>query len=336
MLEHGGRLLQAVKRYGLPRERWLDLSTGINPASWLGPSVPMSSWNRLPEEEDGLVEVAQAYYGAPCVLPVCGSQAAIQTLPKLRARSRVGVPILGYNEHGHRWKIAGHEVVPLAARDFGAASAELDVLVISNPNNPTGERAAPAELLEWHGRLAQRGGWLVVDEAFADCTPESSVARFTDREGLIVLRSLGKFFGLAGARVGFVLARSSLLSQLSAVLGPWSLSGPSRWVARHALGDRQWQEETRASLRTASLRLRAVLTSCGLAPTGGCELFQWVRVSEALAIHERLAHQGILTRYFESVASLRFGLAGAPGEWERLEAALRELQLGPGPGEASL
>src|SRR5581483_2301356 len=238
------------------------------------------------------------YYGAPRVLPVCGSQAAIQTLPKLRDPSRVGVPVLGYNEHGYRWRAAGHEVIPLAAHEFSAAAGELDVLVISNPNNPTGERATSAELLEWHRQLTDRGGWLVVDEAFADCTPERSVARFTDRDGLIVLRSLGKFFGLAGARVGFVSAHALLLSRLGAVLGPWSLSGPSRWVARGALTDRKWQEGARQSLRRDSARLEAVLSRYGLTPEGGCELFQWVRTPDALAIHEALARQGILTRYF--------------------------------------
>lgn len=331
MLEHGGRLLQAVRRYGLPREHWLDLSTGINPLAWQGPAIPVSSWNRLPEDEDGLTEAAQVYYGAPQVLPVCGSQAAIQTLPKLRGLSRVGVPVLGYNEHGHRWKVTGHEVVPLAAQEFAAAADELDVLIVSNPNNPTGERFTPAELLEWHGRLAARGGWLVVDEAFADCMPESSVARFTDREGLIVLRSLGKFFGLAGARVGFVLAQAGLLSRLTAVLGPWSLSGPSRWVARHALSDRLWQETTRESLRAASQRLKGLLSSYGLAPQGGCELFQWVRMGDVLTIHETLARVGILTRYFASVPSVRFGLPGAVEEWGRLEAALSGLGVNEGP-----
>ena len=87
MLEHGGRLLQAVRRYGLPRERWLDLSTGINPNAWQGAPLPVASWNRLPEEEDGLLEASQSYYDAPSLLPVCGSQAAIQALPKLRGPS---------------------------------------------------------------------------------------------------------------------------------------------------------------------------------------------------------------------------------------------------------
>src|SRR5690242_5834060 len=141
MLEHGGRLQQAAQRYALPRERWLDLSTGINPIGWQATApVSVASWNRLPEEEDGLMEAAAAYYGAPGILPVNGSQAAIQALPRLRSRSRVGVPQLGYNEHAHRWMQAGHDVVPLSITDFEAALPGLDVLVASNPNNPTGDR----------------------------------------------------------------------------------------------------------------------------------------------------------------------------------------------------
>jgi cobalamin biosynthetic protein CobC len=320
MLEHGGRLLQAVRRYGLPRECWLDLSTGINPNTWQGAPLAVANWNRLPEEEDGLVEAAAAYYGAASLLPVCGSQAAIQMLPKLRSHSCVGVPALGYNEHGYRWRQAGHAVMPLAVADFALALDRLDVLVIANPNNPTGERVPPAVLLEWHARLSERGGWLVVDEAFADCSPENSVARFTaDRPGLIVLRSLGKFFGLAGARVGFVLAAEPLLNTLAEALGPWTIAGPSRAVARGALLDRAWQEETRRRLRQESRRLAELLTRGGLAPEGGCELFQWVRTERALEIHEHLASKGVLTRHFGSVPSLRFGL---PDNWSRLEEVM--------------
>lgn len=327
MLEHGGRLLQAAQRYGLPRERWLDLSTGINPIAWQGAPLPIASWNRLPEDEDGLLEAAASYYDAPEVLPICGSQAAIQTLPRLRGRSRVGVPTLGYNEHGHRWKQAGHEVVPLDVKDFGAAVDGVDVLVVCNPNNPTGERVAPATLLEWHARLSARGGWLVVDEAFADSTPETSVARYTDREGLIALRSLGKFFGLAGARVGFVLSQTALLDALTGWLGPWAIAGPSRHVARAALIDRQWQTATRQRLRQDSARLAELLTRHGLPPDGGCELFQWVRAPHALEIHETLAREGVLTRHFGGVPSLRFGLAATAEDWQRLDTVLGSLRL---------
>ena len=323
MLEHGGRLQQAARRYGLPRERWLDLSTGINPIGWQASvAVSAASWNRLPEDEDGLLEAAAAYYGAPKILPVSGSQAAIQALPRLRKHSRVGVPELGYNEHAHRWRQAGHDVVPLAIVDFEAALPGLDVLVVSNPNNPTGDRFAPRQLLDWHARLHARGGWLVIDEAFLDSTPEGSVAQFTDREGLIVLRSLGKFFGLAGARVGFVLSCRTLLQSLAEWLGPWGLAGPSRVVAKAALQDQTWQKSTRQRLRRDGRRLADLLASQGLVPTGGCDLFQWVSLPSALAVHESLARQGILTRYFAAAPSLRFGLPAKAEDWQRLETAL--------------
>lgn len=326
MLEHGGRLQQAAQRYGIPRDHWLDLSTGINPTGWQGTTASPSSWNRLPEEEDGLLEAAQAYYGATHLLAVSGSQAAIQTLPRLRPRSRVGVPVLGYNEHAHRWRQAGHEVVPLAPAEFAFALGELDVLVVSNPNNPTGDRFAPSQLLEWHAHLSSRGGWLVIDEAFIDTTPDNSVAPFTDREGLIVLRSLGKFFGLAGARVGFVLSGPALGQMLKEWLGPWTIAGPSRLVAKAALEDQGWQECNRQRLRGEGRRLAESLTRHGLKPTGGCDLFQWVAKPNALAIHEALAEQGILTRYFAGpTPSLRFGLPATESDWQRLESMLREV-----------
>lgn len=325
MLEHGGRLLVAVKRYGLPREHWLDLSTGINPVAWEGAPVPTSSWNRLPEEEDGLEEVAASYYGSPRALAIGGSQAAIQALPRLRARSRVGVLALSYNEHAYGWKSAGHEVMSLAVEDFAAAIDRLDVAIVCNPNNPTGNRFAPAELLDWHERLSRRGGWLVVDEAFADSTPDISLSRFVDREGLVVLRSLGKFFGLAGARVGFVLSEATLLNALKEWLGPWTIAGPSRWVAHGALTDQKWHGATRLRLRRDSQRLSDLLTRHGLKPAGGCDLFQWVRHARAEDIHQALAKQGILTRPFSAVPSLRFGLPGEDQSWSRLETALGTL-----------
>jgi cobalamin biosynthetic protein CobC len=325
MLEHGGQLLRAMERYGVPREQWVDLSTGINPVAWEGAPVPITCWNRLPEDTDGLLEAAASYYDAVGVLPVCGSQAAIQALPRLRARSRVGVVALGYNEHGYRWKEAGHDVIPLEFAAFPASLATLDVAVVCNPNNPTGERVTPAELLEWHARLASRGGWLVVDEAFADSTPETSVARCAAREGLIVLRSLGKFFGLAGARVGFVLASGMLLGALADWLGPWTIAGPSRMVARAALSDRKWQDATRIRLRNDSHRLANLLRHVGLEPAGGCDLFQWVCDPRALELHEALARRGILTRRFAAVPSLRFGLPGATAHWHRLEVELGDV-----------
>lgn len=331
-LEHGGRLRAAAARWGIPREQWLDLSTGISPWSWLAeraPPISLDAWQRLPEDDDGLAAAAAAYYQA-AALPVAGSQAAIQALPQLREPGRVGVLVGSYAEHALCWQRAGHAVVPLQAERTDAAVDRLDVLLLVHPDNPSGLVHGRAQLLDWHARLAARGGWLIVDEAFVDATPERSLADETQREGLIVLRSLGKFFGLAGARVGFVLAEASLRIALAERLGPWTIAGPARQIASLALQDRAWQLQQRARLQAASERLSATLAQAGLPADGGCALFQWLRSEQAEGLHEALAAQGILTRHYSApTQSLRLGLPAAEADWQRLSAALSSLTITP-------
>ena len=321
-IEHGGRLNAAAARYGIALSDWLDLSTGINPNSWPVPVLPARAWNRLPEPDDELIAAAQAYYRAPHILPVAGSQAAIQVLPTLREHSRVGVIAPGYNEHAHAWRRSGHDVTPLAHAQIAAAVETFDVVVLIQPNNPTGLTFTRAQLLQWHAQLAAKNGWLIVDEAFMDTTPENSIVEYCARPGLIVLRSLGKFFGLAGARVGFVCAAPELLQRIDAQLGPWTVCGPARLVATRALQDTAWQATTRENLLRDAGRLGQLLTEHGLKPSGGTALFQWIATPQAARVHAALARQGVLTRSFADPASLRFGLPANEAQWQRLQSAL--------------
>ncbi|MCS3902692.1 L-threonine-O-3-phosphate decarboxylase [Methylohalomonas lacus] len=327
MLEHGGQLQSATTRFGIAAGDWLDLSTGINPQGWPVPAIDPQHWQRLPEAEDGLEAAARAYYQCPQILPTAGSQAAIQALPRLRGHSRVGVLDPDYSEHAHAWRRAGHTVVGLQAADIGRPQADLDVLVLSNPNNPTGGELDPALLRARRAELAGRGGWLVVDEAFRDASPAASLISETDQAGLIVLRSLGKFFGLAGARVGFAAATPDRLDALREWLGPWPLSGPARVVAQQALRDTEWQQCTREYLARESEHLNDLLSQAGLVPSGGCPLFQWLAYNDAANIHEQLARQGVLVRLFTRPPGLRFGLPGDAAGWRRLEAALAQLEV---------
>ncbi|MGD9786990.1 MAG: threonine-phosphate decarboxylase CobD [Sulfuricellaceae bacterium] len=325
MLEHGGGILAAAARYGIPPQDWLDLSTGINPLGWPVPPTPADCWRRLPEAEDGLVAAARAYYGAMSLLPVAGSQAALQVLPLLRSPSTVGVLAPTYAEHPKAWEQVGHRLKFLDASAIDGAVDSLDALVLANPNNPSGEHFPRERLEYWLGRMIGRGGWLVVDEAFMDAAPGASLAPLAGIPGLVVLRSLGKFFGLAGARVGFVLAWPELLAQLEERLGPWTVAGPARWAAKAALTDTAWQAAAREALPRAGGRLKALLSRHGLAPAGGTALFQWVPTPAAASVQEHLAHRGIWVRRFESPSALRFGLPGGDEDWQRLEAALGSL-----------
>lgn len=326
MLEHGGRVSVAAERYGIPESDWLDLSTGINPNGWPVPVVPQEIWQRLPQDDDELQVAAQSYYGTLSLLAVAGSQAAIQALPRLRAPCRVAVVTPSYAEHAHAWQQHGHQVTLMSAAEILHSGNDVQVALIVNPNNPSGKLFAREELLRLHEELAARGGWLIVDEAFMDATPEHSLATLCPRPGLIVLRSVGKFFGLAGARAGFVLAEHKLLNALAAMLGPWPIAAPSRYVTMLALRDAAWQQQTRHALAQAAQRLSGLLTRHGLTPDGGCGLFQWVRCDDAANSHEQLAQRGILTRLYDQPHSVRFGLPRDEAEWQRLADALSEVQ----------
>ena len=322
MLEHGGRLRQAALHYGIAESDWLDLSTGLAPWPFAVPEIPERAWARLPETDDGLEQAACAYYGAPDLLPVPGSQCAIQLIPRLRRSGKVGVLSPCYAEHAHAWRRNGHIVREVMEHEVDFYLDNLDVLVVVNPNNPTGLSLAPEQLLEWHARLTQRGGWLVVDEAFMDNTPSLSLAEYSTREGLIVLRSFGKFFGLAGVRLGFVLAESKLLKLLAEQVGPWAVSGPTRIVGQACLSDTEAHARQRERSERASQRLAELLVVYGLAPLGGCALFQWLITPNAEHLYEFMAQRGILLRLFAHNSSLRFGLPAHEADWLRLEQAL--------------
>ncbi len=333
MLEHGGALRLASQHYGRPLEQWLDVSTGINPLPYPIPSMPSDVWQRLPEDGDGLEEAARQFYGlAPDValLPLAGSQAAIQTLPKLIPPGRVLMVTPCYAEHRAAWQKAGHELVELspsqAEQDLEQWADGCDAVLLCQPNNPTGLRWPQERLLALAQRRHEQGRWLVLDEAFMESTPEHSLcpslgSTFPKR---LILRSLGKFFGLAGLRVGFALGAPAIIHALREELGPWTVSGPARYITQHALRDQPWHAATRQRLAQDSQRLAELLRAHGLNPTGGSHLFQYCPHVHAPALFAALAEQGVLVRLFSAPNSaLRFGLPGNAAQWQQLERALQ-------------
>lgn len=333
MLQHGGGLNKAAKKYNIPLDNWVDCSTGINPNSWPIPKLPQRVFHRLPEADDNLHEVARHYYQAVSLLAIPGSQSVIQLLPQLRSTCRVAVPETGYAEHAHAWEKAGHNVVYLNG-ETEAINKNIplfDVLIIINPNNPTGKLFSVDNLLSWHHQLAKKGGWLIVDEAFIDTRPEHSLAQYSQRKGLIILRSLGKFFGLAGIRSGFVLAESELLLTINNALGPWCVSGPSRFITLHALQDKKWQNETAKKLKQQSIRLKKIIENdlqkkYANSTLKGADLFQTLCCKNAKSLHEALAYHGIFTRLLDNEKGVRFGLPKS-SQWSHLESVFGAVSL---------
>ncbi|BCG62575.1 MAG: cobalamin biosynthetic protein CobC [Methyloprofundus sp.] len=325
MLNHGGRIQEAAQQYQIPLPNWLDLSTGINPIAYPVPDIPNSVWQRLPEEQDHLIVSATQYYQCDSLLAVAGSQAAIQNLPKLRAQGTTGILSPSYAEHAHAWQKSGHNTLNIAATEIDQYVDKLDTLILVNPNNPTGHCFSIQQCLTWLATLNKKGGWLIIDEAFIDCTPELSLSSLAPLPGLIILRSVGKFFGLAGIRAGFVLAEPVILTALNELLGPWAVSNPSRFVTAHALQNTVWQDDTRIKLQQQSQNLHNLLKQYQLPPTGSTGLFQWVKTEPAEKIHQQLAQHAIFTRLFSEPASVRFGLPSNATEIKQLEKALKNI-----------
>ena len=322
---HGGALAHAEKEFGIPYEGWLDLSTGINPNAYPIPEIPEVLWQNLPDQdlEHACIEAAQQYFECSeieAVIPAPGTQSLIQWLPWLREPGTVGIVGPTYAEHATAWQAAGHEVTEISELpEWG----DFTVVVVTNPNNPDGRRRPRDGLLTLAEGQTHAGGLLVVDEAFADVAPEISVAADAGVEGLCVLRSFGKFFGLAGLRLGFALAHKELVSELRTALGPWPVSGPALEIGRTAMADRDWQQLARETLDRRAKAMNALLVRNGIESKGGTNLFRLGQHDNAHDLYRHLAINGILTRAFENQPKfLRFGLPEEEDQMTRLDAAL--------------
>ena len=333
MPEHGGNIAEAARRLGIPAESWLDLSTGISPFSCPIPPLTRTVWQRLPQGGDSLLAAASVYYGTRQLVAVPGSQAAIQLLPQILCANSPAKAIAivwpTYVEHPLAWQAAGANVSTIEPHGAAAAADRVDALLLCNPNNPTGHHWSADELLALHARLAARGGWLVVDEAFVDATPELSLAAHAGKPGLVILRSVGKFFGLAGARVGFVLAPAAVRESLRREIGPWAITGPSEVAATGALVNTKFQTMARSRLHDSSQRMQRVLQAHGYAVSGLTHYFAWVRHVRARELQKHFAREGILIRVFDDPPSFRLGLPGTAAEWRRFIKVLKHVHQIP-------
>jgi len=328
---HGGNLDAAARHFGVAKEDWLDLSTGINPLPFPLPDIPAARWARLPDPGDmeRLLSVARAYYGFPDsagLVASSGTQALLQVLPQVVGRGPVAIVSPTYAEHAYSWRTAGREVLEVPSLAEGVEVA--DIVVTVEPNNPDGRVYGKSTLIAAAQTLAAKNGLLIVDGAFADVAPDADVSQEAGRAGLLVLRSFGKFFGLAGVRLSFAAGEPRFVEMLKTRLGPWAVSGPAIEVGRKALLSDAWVAETRESLSNAAKRLSGLLEKHALTVVGRTDLFVLADVENANALYEHLGRQGILVRPFDyNNKWLRFGLPGAEADWQRLEDALGSANL---------
>ncbi|WOH84373.1 threonine-phosphate decarboxylase CobD [Bradyrhizobium sp. BEA-2-5] len=319
MREHGGNLDVARQRFGGAADDWIDLSTGINRVPYPLVEVEPRHWSALPSRSDleSLHDAArQAYATDASIVAMGGAQAAIQLLPHLAPLGRARILAPTYNEYAAVLSAAGWDVAEVS--DL-AALAGADIAVVVNPNNPDGRRHDQRELLA----LLPRVGRLVIDESFADAVPDLSLASEAGRAGLLILRSFGKFYGLAGLRLGFAIGSEADIAALATMAGPWPVSGAAIATGRRALLAHDWAKATAARLADDCVRLDAMARSQGWTLVGGTLLFRLYQTDDALVAQEKLARAQIWSRVFQQKPGwLRLGLPGSEAEWSRLSAVL--------------
>lgn len=325
-LPHGGQRTAARRQFPGAPEPFIDLSTGINPIPYPLPALAPDLWHRLPEPETllDLQHAAAAAYRVPdpaMIVAAPGTQILISLLPHLLRHDTATILAPTYGEHRAAWHNAGAKTQEVTAL---GALPNTGAVILCNPNNPDGRRLNPATLRALANTLAQRDGTLIVDEAFADFDPALSLAPALPHPALIVLRSFGKAYGLAGLRLGFALTAPALAHRLRTALGPWAASGPAAAIGTLALTDEPWRLEAAARLARDASRLDTLLETAGLKIRGGTTLFRLAASPSAPAVFNRLGAAGILVRRFEADPTwLRFGLPPDQPAWDRLEKALR-------------
>jgi cobalamin biosynthetic protein CobC len=325
-LPHGGDVSAARAHFPDAPQPFIDLSTGINPHPYPLPELPPELFARLPQRFalDRLIAAAARFYDAPSahhLLAAPGTQILLTAATALLARGRATVLGPTYSEHVRVAALAGHDTEQVSELHELAGA---DLAVVVNPNNPDGRIVPATALLAVAAKLRSHGGLLMVDEAFVEVAPAAtSLAGEVDRGNIVVLRSFGKFFGLAGLRLGFALAAPAITARLAAWLGPWAVSGPALAAGEAALADAAWAQSTRERLRRDAQRLDELLSRQGLELIGGTPLFRLARCPAAQDLFEQLGRAGILVRRFtENPAWLRFGIPADEAAWTRLRVAL--------------
>ncbi|MEO1637629.1 MAG: threonine-phosphate decarboxylase [Pseudomonadota bacterium] len=305
--DHGGGLDAAIARYGGARSDWLDLSTGINPVPYPIPDIPADAWTALPDRAafDRLHDLARAFWEVPeeaGIIAAAGASAIIAALPHVLPKGAVHIPGPTYNEHA----------AAFAAADWALGQDPSHTLVAVHPNNPDGRL--------WHAPDLT-ATYVVIDESFCDVAPEASLIAEAAKPGRIILKSFGKFWGLAGLRLGFAIGDPDIIADLKEALGPWQVSGPALTIGAEALSDPYWADETRHHLNTDSARLDKLMQKSGAEVVGGTPLFRLYRVQDAAAAQDHLARHKVWSRIFPYANDwLRLGLP-APDRWDQLEAA---------------
>lgn len=319
--EHGGTIFAVARQLGVLPEALLDFSASINP---LGPAPGVrdaltAAYDRLVHYPDSssatLREALAACHGfTPQQICVAnGSTELIHLIPRMQ-RFRIKRALLlvpSFSEYARSLELSGWSVDPLvmsAADGFKlditkiekALYRKYDLLFLCNPGNPTGRLYTRHEIGRLLELCRQAGTLFVHDEAFMDFCEEESAKQFLDEDGsLLILRSMTKFYGFPGLRLGYALGSPTLITELERLRPPWSVGLLAQAAGLAALADTNYARMTRELVAVERQRLSTALQGGGVKVFGGVANYLLVEILTGLTATElqhRLMERGILIR----------------------------------------
>ena len=319
-IQHGGDIDLAIKKYGGQRKDWIDLSTGINRTSYPWQESVKVHLRDLPGSKllMSLEEAASRAYKiavATETVAISGAQQIINLLP-IHLKKYSSVAILGptYNEYEKAFKSSNLRTNTVA--EISNLSCN-DIAIIVNPNNPTGKVITEEELED----LSKKVEILIIDESFK----MFSSRKTQNLDNLIQINSLGKFFGLAGVRLGFVSGPSDFIKSVRKMLGPWPISSLAAEIGLVALSDKIWISQMEKILLAGSTALHAACNSKNWRLVGKTNLFHTYATSNCFEVEEQFAAHGIWVRTFDySETWVRIGIPTSEYELTRVKKALSQ------------
>jgi threonine-phosphate decarboxylase len=262
--DHGGNIFSVARQMGISPTETADFSASINPLgisrsvrdAIVGaldslvhyPDNNQAELKQLLAEQNGLTPEHFAVAN--------GSTEIIYKLPGIMKGNRATIVSPAFSEYAyaleqHQWEVKRFLVSPadnftLDLQSLGSSLAEgCDALYLCNPGNPSGILYSRAVIEQVYSICKENGTFLVLDEAFMDfCEEESAKDLIVSSEHGIVLRSMTKFYGIPGLRLGFAMAAPAVIDRLSSIGGPWSVNTLAQAAGCAALRDREYVENT--------------------------------------------------------------------------------------------
>lgn len=317
---HGGNRLEISRRYAIAEDAIIDFSSNINPLGCPSSVRPLvrNGVALLTAYPDShcleLREALAAAWGCSSqhIIAGNGSTELIHLLPRVLRPRRALIFTPTFSEYEASLRAAGCAIHTISLRDgegFRMPAREaisflprVDVLYLCNPNNPTGTLAEPNLLAALLAAAEKQKVLVVVDEAFMDFAPDHSLVRSAGRRNnLLVLRSMTKFFGIPGIRLGYLVGPPQLIKRLYRHKEPWTVNTLAQKIGIACMAEHRFAAETRRFVAAERAYLFSRLQSIpGLQPIPSAANYLLLKITcrrlSSAIVYEELARRGILVR----------------------------------------